>query len=301
MALQTLDATTVGQHIATAWMEHFAYWEDPANGAWYTTGPNGDGIGLYGGLTDTPAAGLVFDQSNLTFLPRQFLADSAIVDNRNGLAPHSVMNLSYTHSSSTTTTHTTTHSVNTSASVDISAGIDFIVKAETDVKFSVNYTFNYTSTTSTTTSDSQTFSQSLPIDVPKGRVYKGVLLATAQSIDVPFTATIAVDGTSETWYANPVLGHYNWTVDAGTLFGWIAQFGTAGSDSAQYRNLGNGHGGLVVSGVLHSEETVNFQARVYDVTDAPSTTGQVLARASASLGPDESPVPGGTLVSAVNC
>lgn len=57
----------------------------------------------------------------------------------------------------------------------------------------------------------------------------------------------------------------------------------------------------MVSGVLHSEETVNFQARVYDVTDAPSTTGQVLARASASLGPDESPVPGGTLVSVVNC
>ncbi len=25
MALQTLDATTVGQHIATAWMEHFAF------------------------------------------------------------------------------------------------------------------------------------------------------------------------------------------------------------------------------------------------------------------------------------
>lgn len=167
------------------------------------------------------------------------------------------------------------------------------------MKFSV--TFNYTSTTSTTTSDAQTFSQSLPIDVPKGRVYKGVLLATVRSIQVPFTATIIVGGTSETWFANAVLGHYNWAADAGTLFGWIAQFGAAGTDSAQYRDLGGGRGGLVVSGVLQSEETADFQARVYDVTDAPSTTGQVPGRASASLGPDESPVLGGTLVSVVDC
>ncbi len=298
MALQSLNVQTVAPYIASAWKQHLNTNKDPANGRWYTNGANGDGIGLYGGLSDAVPNGLVFDESALTYLPKQIVAASSIVNNMNGLTPQSTLQLSYTHTDSTTTSHTITNSVQVGVGLDIKGKADFIVVgAEATVKFSLAYTFSYASTTSTTSSEAQTFSQSLPITVPSGRIYKGVLLATVQSIQVPYTATITVKGSSETWFEDRVQGHYNWMCDPGTLFGWISQFGTAGSDSSLYRNLGNGQGGVTVSGVLNSQQTADFQAQVYDITEsAKGDLKRATGRSPAASEVGESAVPEGELV-----
>lgn len=44
-----------------------------------------------------------------------------------------------------------------------------------------------------------------------------MLLATGQSIEVPFTATITVGGISQTWFASPILGPDESLVPGGTL------------------------------------------------------------------------------------
>ncbi|HXW78207.1 MAG TPA: ETX/MTX2 family pore-forming toxin [Acidimicrobiales bacterium] len=298
MTLQVLNVQTVSPYIANAWKRWLNTGEDPANGKWYTNGANNDGIGLYGGLNDALPTGLTFDESALTYLPKQIVASSAIVDNRNGLSPESTMNLSYTYSDTNSTSHTTTNSISVGAGVDVKGGVDFIVKGEVTVKFSINYTFSYSSTTSESKSNTQTFSQSLPIKVPTGKIYKGVLTATLQSIQVPYTANVIVKGTTETWFEDRINGHYNWSTDAGTMCGWINSYGTAGPDSALYRDLGGGQGALVVSGVLNAQQTANFQAAVYDITDSAQQDEKLATGSSpaALVAKNESPVPDGKLV-----
>jgi hypothetical protein len=299
--LQSLNPQVVGPYLASAWKRQLNTTEDPANGRWYTNGANNDNIGLYGGLSDKLPTGLQFDQSNLTYLPKQIVAASSIVDNTNGLTPQSTLELAYTYSTSTTTSHTITNSLEVGAGVAIKGGVDFIVEGEVTVNFSVQYTFSYSSTTEETKGQSQTFSQSLPITVPTGKVYKGVLLATVQSIQVPYTANVVVSGTTESWFEDRINGHYNWSVDAGTMFGWISQYGTAGADSALYRNLGGGQGALVVSGVLNSQQTADFQAKVYDITGAGASAAQIATdRSLAAVEVGKSPVPEGELVKTVD-
>jgi Clostridium epsilon toxin ETX/Bacillus mosquitocidal toxin MTX2 len=300
MALQYLDVQTVGPYLANAWKHQLNTGEDPANGRWYTTGANNDGIGLYGGLTDTLPTGLVFDQSHLTYLPTQIVAASSIVDNTKGLTPQSTLHLSYTYSDSNTTSHTITNSLHVGVGLDIKAGVDFVVEGEATVKFSLDYTFSYSSTSSETKGVSQTFSQDLPITVPTGKIYKGVLTASVQAIQVPYTASVIVKGTTETWFEDRVQGHYNWSTDIGTMFGWINQWGIAGGDSALYRNLGGGQGALVISGVMSAQQTADFQAQVYDITDsAQRDLDRATGRSLATVRPGESPVPDGNLVQTI--
>lgn len=301
MALQFLNVQTVSPYLAGAWKRQLNTGEDPANGRWYTNGANNDGIGLYGGLTDTLPTGLVFDQSKLVYLPKQIVASSSIVDNRNGLTPQSTITLSYSYTDTNSTSHTITNSIAVAAGVDITGGVDFLVEGKVTAKFSLTYTFSYSSTTSETTSSTQTFSQSVPMNVPTGKIYKGVLTAAVESIQVPYTANMIVRGTTETWFEDRVNGHYNWSTDAGTMFGWINSYGTAGADSALYRDLGGGQGAVVVSGVLNAQQTANFQAQVYDITDgAPQDVSKLEVSSPAALPADESPVPEGKLVETIN-
>lgn len=298
--LQSLDVQVVGSYIAEAWKKYLNTGDDPANGRWYTNGANGDNIGLYGGLTDALPAGLVFNQNALTYLPKQVVAASGIVNNSQGHTPQATLTLSYAHSDSSSTSHAITNSVKVGVGVDIKAGFDFVVKGEATVKFSVEYTFSYTSTTTEMTSDTQTFSEAVPVNVPTGKIYKAVLLASVQSIQVPYTATINVSGNSETWFEDRVNGHYNWMMPIGFLFGLINQYGIAGQDSSLYRNLG-GSGAVVVSGTLNAQQTADFQAQIYDITDGANAkvdlvTGRQLAVAS----PGESVVPEGTLVQTID-
>jgi hypothetical protein len=298
MALNSLDIGTVGPFIGAAWKKQLNTGEDPANGRWYVNGANGDAIGLYGGLSDSVPTGLVFDEGAMTYIPGQIMAASAIVDNRNGLTPQSTVQLTYSYTNSSTTSSTIAHSVKIGVGLDIKAKADFIVAgAEATVKMSVDYTFSYSSTTSSTKSETVTVSQSVPVTVPTGKVYKALLAATSRSLRVPYTATIVVTGTSETWFEDRINGHYNWSSDAGTVWGWINQYRTAGDDSTLFQNLGGGRGGLVVSGVLDASQVADFQVQVYDVTGA---SGDQLKRAVAATGVGKSLVPEGTLVNTID-
>jgi len=103
MSLQFLDQKLLGQYILDAWQQAFETEMDPSDGQWYTRSPNSAHGGLYGGLTDTLASALVFDESKKIFTPHQIIADTAIVDNRNGLTPTSTVTLSYAYSNSVAT------------------------------------------------------------------------------------------------------------------------------------------------------------------------------------------------------
>ncbi len=263
MSLQYLNAQTIGTYLSCAWQNDLNTTEDPANGQWYTTGANGDQIGLYGGLTDSVPQQLTLDTSASVYSPQEIVADTAIVNNLNGLSPSSTVTLSYQYSTSVTSTHSTT--------VAIKLGAQFTFKvneivAEGSAQFSIGFDFSSTNSTANTTTQAQTFSQSVPVTVPKGTVYQVVLTAESQEITIPYTVPIQVTGTTETWFESTVNGHYNWSVDAGTAFGWINQYACAGTDSPAYSNAGNGVGAVTIAGSLNASQVANFTAVVYDIT-----------------------------------
>lgn len=105
MALQFLDKRLVGAYIMDAWQNHFDTEIDPADGQWFTNGPDNNHIGLYGGLTDTLASELIFDESKQIFTPRQKEIKTATFDNLNGLAPSGAAKLIHSYENSTSSTH----------------------------------------------------------------------------------------------------------------------------------------------------------------------------------------------------
>jgi hypothetical protein len=135
-----------------------------------------------------------------------------------------------------------------------------------EVTADVSYTFSSSKSQSQTQEATQQFSLPVTVEVPAGKKYRVVMTATVLSFQVPYTATIAVDGTTETWFEDEVQGHYNWSADAGTLFGWINLYGTAGGDSHLYQDTGNGKGAVTISGTLNGQLTCNFDSHVQDIT-----------------------------------
>ena len=263
--LQQLDPETLRQWVGHAWQRALKTFEDPANFKWYTNGPNNDAIGLYGGLSDADPE-VTVEQGGLKCTSRTIDAARDIVDNRNGLAPQSTVHLSHEYIDSTTTSIDFTNSLHIGVSIKASAGV---IIAGTEVTLGVDYTYSTSSTTSQTKEMKTTYSVDLPVTVPDGKVYKAVLTQTTQTATVPFTATIVVKGQSETWFAERVHGHYNWSASAGDVFGWINQYDVAGKDSPRCRDNGDGTGALTISGTLTRQTNV-FQNQVRDITDKPS-------------------------------
>jgi len=262
MALRILDKSILGSYLQGMWKKELNTGEDPANGQWFENGANNDGTGLYGGLTDNAATQLSFNESQKQYLPEQVVCDSATLDNRNGLAPTSTVQLSYNYTDSAATTHSTTDSIKLGAAVDIKASATiFGVGADVTTKFSFEYTHTWGTSTTETQSHSYIFSQSVPITVPSGKVYQVVLTAMSQKLIVPYTAKIYVSGTTETWFEDRINGHYNWSMDAGSAFQLIAQWGLAGSQSSSYSSAG-----VSQSGTVTAQQTTQFIARVYDIT-----------------------------------
>lgn len=263
MSLQYLDGPTIGTYLSCAWQNDLGTTEDPANGQWYTTGANGDQIGLYGGLTDSAPQQLQLNTGAAVYNPQEIVADTAVVDNRNGLTPSSTVTLAYQYSTSVTSTHSTTVALKVGAQITFK--VNEIV-AEGSAQFSIGFDFSSTNTTANTTTQAQTFSQSVPVTVPKGKVYQVVLTAESQEITIPYTVPIQVTGTTETWFESTVNGHYNWSADAGTAFGWINQYTCAGTESGAYSNVGNGVGAVTIVGSVNASQVANFTAVVYDIT-----------------------------------
>ena len=263
MALQFLDKTTIGSYLQRMWQRDLNTGEDPANGKWWENGANNDHIGLYGGLTDNASTQLAFNESQKQYIPEAVVCDTATIDNRNGLAPSSTVQLAYNYSKSSSTTHSTTDSIKVGIGVDIKASATiFGVGADVTTKFSFEYTHAWGTSNTETESQSYTFSQSVPVTVPSGKVYQVVLTAMSQKLVVPYTATVYVSGTTETWFEDRINGHYNWMMDAGTAFANIGQWGLAGSQSPQYTRAG-----VTQSGTVTAQQTTQFVATVYDITE----------------------------------
>jgi len=265
-SLTYLDPGTFQTMLTNMWKKDLNTNDDPANGKWYTNGANGDGVGLYGGLTDDVDHTVYFDQAHKGFSTEQFVATSATVDNTNGLTPSSTVQLTYQHSTSTSQSHTSSNAfkAGTSVSVKASATI-FGIGADITTSFSFDYTYTTSQTTSSTTSDAVTFSQSVPVTVPKGKIYKAVLTGTKQTLTVPTTTKVTVTGRTETWFASRIDGHFNWDAEAGEAFGNINKWGLAGSASSQYSSSGD-TGVITTPGTITGVQSVNFQAKVIDAT-----------------------------------
>jgi hypothetical protein len=286
MALQFLDKTLIGSYLSAMWKKDLNTGEDPPNGKWYENGANGDGIGLYGGLTDSAATQLQLNESSKQYLPEAVVCDTATLDNLNGLAPSSTVQLSYQYSKGSSTTHSTTDSIKVGVGVDIKASATiFGIGADVTTKFSFDYTHSWSTTTAETESQTYTFSQSVPVNVPEGKVYQVVLTAMSQKLIIPYTATIGITGTTETWFEDRINGHYNWSMDAGSAFANIGAWGLAGSQSPSYSAAG-----VSQSGTITATQTTQFVAKIYDITATYKPQGMVMAIArSAPIKPGVQP------------
>jgi hypothetical protein len=270
MTLQFLDKRLIGAYVVDAWQNHFSTEMDPANGQWFTNGPNNNG-GLYGKLTDALVSELVFDQSKTIFTPHQLAAATGIADNRNGLTPNQTVTLTYQYSNATSSSHSTTNSLKIGVGVDVKfTGSLVFAQTEVSTKFSTEYGFSWTDTTTTTKSETQTFTQTIPVTIPQGKIYQVVLLCNKNEFQIPYSANILVSGQSAACFASPVNGQNIWIVDAGTLCSWINQYGSAGDDSYMYgRNPQNPSQGMIsLKGTMTATQTTNFIARTFDVTDS---------------------------------
>ena len=279
MALQFLDKQLIGSYLIAMWKRDLNTGEDASNGQWYENGANNDNIGLYGGLSDNAATTLNFDESQKSYLPEAIVCNSATVDNSNGLAPTSTVNLSYNYTKSSATTHSTTDSIKVGVGVDIKASATFFgIGADVTTKFTFDYTHTWGTSTTESESNSYTFSQSVPITVPSGKIYQVVLTATSQKLVVPYTATVAISGRTETWFEDRVNDHYNWMMDAGTAFSNIGQWGDAGNDSSSYSSAG-----VTQRGTVTAQQTTQFVAKVYDVTASAGTPSAQVSRMAIDL------------------
>lgn len=292
MSLTFLDKATISSYLQKMWQKDLNTTEDPANGQWYENGANNDNIGLYGGLTDNAATQLQFNEAQKQYIPEAVVCDTATLDNRNGLAPSTTVQLSYSYAKSSSTTHSTTDSIKVGVGVDIKASATiFGVGADVTTKFSFEYTHSWGTSTTETETNTYTFSQSVPVTVPEGKVYQVVLTALSQKLVIPYTATVAISGTTETWFEDRINGHYNWMLDAGTAFADIGQWGLAGSDSTSYSAAG-----VTQSGTVTAQQTTQFVAQVYDITATyqPNSVAPAIARAAtiAPNGSSAAPVQG---------
>lgn len=272
MALTHLNKDVVCKYLTDMWRKELNTRQNPAGkkGQWKEEGAEPWSKGLYGGLTDTASTKLVFDESQKAYTPDIVVCNTATLDNRNGLAPKSTVELSYTYTDSTTTTHSTTNSIKAGVGFEFKAKATiFGIGGEATTKVSFEYTHSWTESTSECKSKSITFKQNVPIDVPNGKVYQVILTAKSQRLTVPYRALIFVDGRTDTWFESRVQGHYCHIKAAGEAFSKIAQWGLAGPESQSYGADPKrpSRGVITQRGLITAQQTTDFRAAVYDITD----------------------------------
>ncbi len=287
MSLKFLDKHTIGAIITDAFQQKLETEIDPANGQWFTNGPNNNG-GLYGSLVDTLASSLVFLPNEVVLTPHKIAAATAIVDNRNGLTPKQTVALTFSTANTSTTTHSTTHSLKSGIAEDIKTSATFFgTGVDITTKISTEYSFSWNDAVTKSTSETKQFSQSVPTEVPSGKVYQVVLTCDKTDLNAPYYADIKISGTSTANFASPVNGRNTWVIDAGTLCEWINQFGSAASmnDTSIYvRNPNEPTEGLIrMRGNLTAANTANFVVNTYDITDTYNATGKAVVESNQVL------------------
>jgi len=267
--LNYLDPNTMKQTLTTMWKKTLNTTLDPADGQYYTYGPNG-GVGLYGNLTDTVDTSVYYNNSGISFTRTQFVADSATVDNTNGLNPTNIVTLSFKHSVKTSQSHTVSTSYKSSFNISFHANfVVFGILGDLSTRYSFDYEYDASTTTSSSITDTVTTSQTVPISVPKGKIYKALLTASNQEMVVPTVCYTYITGKSETWFKSKVNGHYDWYMNAGDTFQSIHDLkSSAAGDSLSYgADPSNPQNGLIATpGLLYGANVANFAATVVDVT-----------------------------------
>jgi hypothetical protein len=267
MALQFIDKSQAVAWIIDAWQKELGTEMDPADGRWFTNGPGNTRTGLFGGLTDTLATELIFEESSKIFTPHQKAAVGGTVDNRNGLTPKQTLQLLYKYSSATTSTHATSSSIKTGISEQIGVSVKFV---ESKTTFSVEYTYSWNDSWSEQKGEEISETASIPVEVPRGRVYQVRLLFNTDILTIPYRALVYLSGKSEANFPGPVRGKKHWDVDAGKLCMWINQYGSAGEQSAQFgadrKKPDKGY--FALRGTVTATNTGNFVAQTVDITDS---------------------------------
>jgi hypothetical protein len=268
MAIQFLDTKALIPTLMDAWQSHFDTEVDAADGKWFAVGPNGNG-GLFGSLTDSVAGELVFEASSRVFSRTQMTAATGIVDNRNGNTPQMSLTLTHSYENSSTTSQEVSDSVTAGTSCTIS-GETPVLGVEIGVSF--EYTHSWSEDSSETKGETTEYSQEVQISVPSGKVYQTVLTCDKYDLEIPYFADIRLTGSSTANFRSPVQGKNAWTVDAGTLCGWIAEHGTGTLPNVVFLCDGsNPKQGLVrMRGLLRATKTVNFAVHTEDITSSYS-------------------------------
>jgi hypothetical protein len=262
MSLQYLNTTAIGDALSCAWQQYLGTSEDPANGQWYTDGANGDAVGLYGGLTDFGANTITLDHGAAARTLQHIVGDSQLVENLFGLRPSANVNLSYQGPASVSNTHSNVAAVSNGNLLTIDVNETVTVGGG---PVPVAFTFASTDSGPVNAMSADTFTRSVPVTVPSGKAYQVFLTALLQQVTIPYTVEITISGETETWFANPINGHYNWRRDAGTVFGWIRQYACAGGDSPSYSAMG-ASGIITLTGSVVITEATTFGMAIYDVT-----------------------------------
>lgn len=271
MALQFIDKSQIVSWIIDAWQNELDTEMDPADGQWFTNGPGNTRMGLFGGLTDRLASELIFDESSKIFTPYQKAVCMDIVDNRNGLNPTSTVTLTYEYSNNTSSTHGTSNTIKNGISEKISVKATFLGAGGTsETTFSFEYTYSWTEAYTEQKGEKISFSKSVPVSVPKGKVYQVKLLCNTDSLTVPYRALVRISGKSEANFPGPVRGEKHWVIDAGRLCAWINQYGSAGDQSECFGANPNetDEGCFALRGTMTATNTGNFTSHVLDITDS---------------------------------
>lgn len=277
MAISILNKTTLRHILINMWRSFANTNQHPANGQWYTTDPDNTG-GLYGALSDSRPASkdISFNSDHAVYHPASIIVRTATIDNRNGLnsSPHSIT-LEHTYTKSLSHTHTVTEAVSKGAEFSVEANHQ-VVKA--GAKFNINFTFSSTDTSTNTKTETVTFSQSVPVSVPEGKVYKVVLTAEVQNIEIPYTVPVKVSGATHAWWEDPINPRgYHWSLSAREAFDLIREYNSADPESAAYQVTEDGEGMVVLPGVVKASQVANFAAAVYDVTDQDASAETIQA------------------------
>jgi hypothetical protein len=253
-----------------AWQNYLGTESDPANGKWFRNGPN-NSAGLFGGLTDTLATDLVFDSGKASVNKQKAVAASTTLDNRAGLLNDSAatQSLQWAVTNTASATHSSTSAVKSSISEKLSfKGAFGVADLTSETTISFEYSYSWSDSTTSTQTDTKTFTSSMPIKVPQGKAYKLVVMADNDTVKVPYSAQIYLNGTSETNFASSVNGKQNWSTDAGTLCSWIETYGSAGNDAVEFgpdpKNPKQGIASL--NGTMTATQSVNFTIFALDVT-----------------------------------
>jgi len=270
MALQYLEPSVIGAYLVDAWQNYLETEKDPVDGKWFRNGPK-NSPGLFGGLTETLVTDLVFGVPKDPINTRKEVALSTMLDNRAGLLNDSpaTQTLNWTITNSTTATHATSNSVKTGISEKITfKGKWGAVEVSSETTISFEYSYSWSDSSSNTQTDSKSFVSTIAIKVPQGKAYQLFVVADRNAMNIPYSAQIALTGTSEANFANPVKGKTNWSADAGSVCSWIKKYGSAKGDPMDFdadpadpsRGLASLHGTMRVT------QAITFRIFAVDVT-----------------------------------